>query len=152
MSDLFENADAFAIVEQARAYLAERATEQPSITSWAQLDDFLTINAAQERVEVFRVLFLDKKNRLIECREMGRGTIDHCPVYVREIARAALDLDASAVILTHNHPSGDPTPSGADIALTKQIRDALDLFQITTHDHAITGGATVYSMKAEGLF
>lgn len=155
MPDLFDFARAdegASIVERAKAYLREQACESHSITSWSLLQDYLALHAVNERVEVFRVLFLDRKNRLIECREMGRGTIDHVPVYVREVARTALMLDASAVILTHNHPSGDTTPSQADIDMTKRIRDSLALFDIITHDHVVTGGENTLSMKAEGLF
>lgn len=152
MADLLTYAEDAQILERAKAILCERMAAQITITSWQGLSDYLAVTVADERAEVFRVLFLNRKNRLIECREMGRGTIDHVPVHVREVARAALLLDASAVILTHNHPSGDPTPSKQDIDMTKKIRNGLALFDVVVLDHAITGAGNVLSMKAEGLF
>ena len=148
--NLLDRMDGDTTVERALSYLSERINDAPVVSSWDALLAYLTLKTATERVEVFRVLFLDRKNRLIEDREMGRGTVDHCPAYVREIARAALDLDASAVILTHNHPSGDPAPSQADIIVTQRVVAALALFEIVTHDHVITGGTKTHSMKSNG--
>jgi DNA repair protein RadC len=97
------------------------------------------------------VLFLDKKNRLLADELMGQGTIDHAPVYPREVVRRALELSASAVILVHNHPSGDPTPSQADIDMTRQVIDAARALRITVHDHLVVGRDGVASFKALGL-
>jgi DNA repair protein RadC len=97
------------------------------------------------------VLFLDKKNQLIKDEIMSSGTVDEAPVYPREIARRALELAASALILVHNHPSGDTTPSRADIDMTRQLIDALDPLDIAIHDHLIAGTSGVTSFKSAGL-
>ncbi|MEM1390121.1 MAG: JAB domain-containing protein, partial [Pseudomonadota bacterium] len=101
--------------------------------------------------EQFRVLFLDKKNQLLADELMGQGTVDHAPVYPREIAKRALELHASALILVHNHPSGDPTPSRADIDMTREIIDALAPLDILVHDHLIAAKQGVTSFKSQGL-
>jgi DNA repair protein RadC len=101
--------------------------------------------------EVFHVLFLDKKNQLIADERLGVGTVDHAPVYPREVARRALELSASAFLLAHNHPSGDPTPSRADIDMTKQVVDAVKVLQIAVHDHFIVAGDQVTSLRTLGL-
>ena len=97
--------------------------------------------------EQVRVLFLDRKNRLISDQVMSDGTIDHAPVYPREIARTALELSASGLVLVHNHPSGDPAPSHADISMTRDLIDALTVFEIVVHDHLIVGRNAIASMK-----
>ena len=101
--------------------------------------------------EQFRVLFLDKKNQLIADEVMNHGTVDHAPVYPREVARRSLELSASAVILVHNHPSGDPTPSAADIDMTRRVVDACRPLRIAIHDHLVVGRDGVASLKALGL-
>ena len=101
--------------------------------------------------EVFHVLFLDRKNQLIADERLGVGTVDHAPVYPREVARRALELSASAILLAHNHPSGDPTPSRADIDMTKQVAEAVKVLQIVVYDHLIVAGDQVASLKALGL-
>lgn len=101
--------------------------------------------------EVFHVLFLDKKNQLIADERMGVGTVDHAPVYPREVIRRALELSASALLLAHNHPSGDATPSRADIEMTKQVAEGARALQITVHDHFVVAGDQVASFKALGL-
>ena len=98
------------------------------------------------------MLFLDKKNQLIADEVLGRGTVDHAPVYPREVMRRALELSASAVILVHNHPSGDPTPSAADIDMTRQVVEAGRALRIAVHDHLIAARDGVASLKALGLF
>jgi DNA repair protein RadC len=103
---------------------------------------------SQERVHV---LYLDKRNRLIRDEIAGEGTVDHAPVYPREVVRRALELDASAVILAHNHPAGDPTPSSADIDMTRQVVDAARALKIVVHDHFIVAGQTVTSFRSLGL-
>jgi DNA repair protein RadC len=101
--------------------------------------------------EVFHVLFLDKRNQLIADERLGVGTVDHAPVYPREVARRALELSASAILLAHNHPSGDPAPSRADVDMTKQVVEALRTLQITVHDHFIVAGDQVASLRSLGL-
>jgi len=102
-------------------------------------------------VEQFRVLFLDRKNRLIADEVLGRGTVDRAPVYPREIMKRALDLEATALILCHNHPSGDPTPSQSDIDMTKHIITAAKPLSIAVHDHLIIGRENIASFKTLGL-
>jgi DNA repair protein RadC len=121
------------------------------ISSWSALLAYTRIAMAHEAREQFRVLFLDKKNQLIADEVMNRGTVDHAPVYPREVMRLALELSASAVILVHNHPSGDPTPSGADIDMTRQVIEAGRPLKIAIHDHLVVGREGVASFKALGL-
>ncbi len=121
------------------------------ISSWSALLAYVRGQLQHETREQFRVLFLDRKNQLIADELMGQGTVDHAPVYPREIARRALELSASALILVHNHPSGDPTPSRTDIDITREIVDALAPFEIRVHDHLIAAKHGVTSFKSEGL-
>ena len=121
------------------------------LTCWSAVSDYLRTALAAEPREQFRVLFLDKRNRLIRDETMGYGTIDHAPVYPREVARRALELGAAAVVLAHNHPAGDPTPSSADVDMTRQVMDALRGLRIPIHDHLIVAGDHVASFKALGL-
>ena len=122
------------------------------ISSWSALLAYTRVAMAHEAREQFRVLFLDKKNQLIADEVMNRGTVDHAPVYPREVMRLALELSASAVILVHNHPSGDPTPSAADIDMTRQVVEAGRPLKIAVHDHLVVGREGVASFKALGLF
>jgi DNA repair protein RadC len=121
------------------------------ISSWSALLAYVRAALAHEPREQFRVLFLDKKNGLIADEMLGQGTVDHAPVYPREVARRALELSASALILVHNHPSGDPTPSAADIDMTRQIVEAVRALKIAVHDHLVVGAGGVASFKALGL-
>ena len=132
---------------------AERLTKgqiksRPALSSWDGVLDYLRLVQGFETREQFRILFLDKKNQLIADEVQGRGTVDHTPVYVREVVKRALELSASAIILVHNHPSGDPTPSRADIDMTKQIIDASRPLGITVHDHIIVGRNGHASLRA----
>lgn len=120
------------------------------ISSWDALLDYCRTIMAHRDVEHVRVLFLDRKNCLIADEELGRGTVDHVPVYPREILRRALDLGASAMILVHNHPSGDPTPSQADIAMTDRIRQGAEALSLVLHDHLIIGRAQEFSFRSAG--
>ncbi len=122
------------------------------ITAWSQLLAYVRVALANEPREQFRVLFLDKKNQLIADEVQNRGTVDHAPVYPREVVRRALELSASAVILVHNHPSGDPTPSAADVEMTRQVVEAARPLRITIHDHLVVGRDGVASLKGLGLF
>ena len=126
-------------------------TKRPVISSWSALVAYARTALAHEPREQFRVLFLDKKNQLIADETLGQGTVDHAPVYPREVARRSLELSASAVILLHNHPSGDPQPSSADIDMTRQIIKALEALKIAVHDHLVVGRDGVASFKALGL-
>jgi DNA repair protein RadC len=129
----------------------ETFTGRSIISSWSALLAYVRGQLQHETREQFRVLFLDRKNQLIADELMGQGTVDHAPVYPREIARRALELSASALILVHNHPSGDPTPSRTDIDITREIVDALAPFEIRVHDHLIAAKRGVTSFKSEGL-
>ena len=124
---------------------------QPVVSSWQALKDYCRAALAQERREQFRVLFLDRKNRLMADEVQNRGTVDHTPVYPREVLRRALELEASALILVHNHPSGDPTPSRGDITMTREIVSAAQALKISVHDHIVVGREEVISFKALGL-
>ena len=121
------------------------------ISSWQALLDYCHTAMSHRETEHFRVLFLDRKNTLIADEELGRGTVDHVPVYPREVLRRALEVNASALILVHNHPSGDPTPSSADIAMTEQIQTAAQALSITLHDHLIIGKSRESSFRSLGL-
>jgi DNA repair protein RadC len=131
---------------------ASEVRKRTVISSWTALLAYVRVAMAHEGREQFRVLFLDKKNQLIADQLMNQGTVDHAPVYPREIMRRALELSASAVILVHNHPSGDPTPSAADIDMTRQVVEAGRPLRITVHDHLVVGREGVASFKALGLF
>ena len=130
-----------------RSDLAQRTV----ISSWTQLVNYVRAALAHEPREQFRTLFLDVKNQLLADEVMNQGTVDHAPVYPREIARRALELSAGAVILVHNHPSGDPKPSAQDIAVTREIIRALETVQVRVHDHLIVGRDGVASLKSLGL-
>jgi DNA repair protein RadC len=119
----------------------------PILSSWSELIDYCRSAMAFENVEQFRVLFLDKKNRLIADEVQQRGTVDHTPVYPREVIKRSLELSATALILVHNHPSGDPSPSTADVQMTRQIVDIAKPLGITVHDHIIIGTSGHASMK-----
>jgi DNA repair protein RadC len=121
------------------------------ISSWSALLAYVRTALAHEPREQFRVLFLDKKNQLICDEVMNRGTVDHAPVYPREVVRRALELSSSAVILVHNHPSGDPSPSSADVDMTRQVIEAGRSLRIVVHDHLVVGREGVASFKALGL-
>ena len=129
----------------------QRVMTQPILSTWSALTEYLHSAMAREANEQFRLLFLDRKNRLIGDEIQARGTVDHTPVYVREVVKRALDLGATALILVHNHPSGDPTPSRADIEMTRDIARALTPVGVTVHDHVIVGGGAPASLRAMGL-
>ena len=130
----------------------ETIRKRTVIGSWSALLAYVKVALANEPREQFRVLFLDRKNQLILDEIQNRGTVDHAPVYAREVMRRALELSASSVILVHNHPSGDPTPSGADITITREVVDAGRALKISVHDHLVVGREGVASFKALGLF
>jgi DNA repair protein RadC len=121
---------------------------RPALSSWNQVLEYCRAAMSYETREQFRILFLDKKNNLIADEVQQEGTVDHTPVYVREVVKRALELSATAIILAHNHPSGDPTPSRADIDMTKMIIDAAKPLGIRVHDHIIVGRQGHASFKA----
>ncbi len=127
-----------------------RVMQRQVISSWDALLDYCHTTMAHRETEQFRVFYLDRKNVLIADEEQARGTVDHVPVYPREVAKRALELNASALILVHNHPSGDPTPSQADIDMTRQIQNACSALGLTLHDHLIIGKSAELSFRAEG--
>lgn len=140
------------IVEAAAQRMARsRVMHRPVLSGWQALLDYCHTAMAHREIEQFRVLFMDRKNVLIADEEQARGTVDHVPVYPREIIRRALELNASALILVHNHPSGDPTPSDADITMTARIAQAADSMGIVLHDHLVIGKSREVSFRAEGL-
>lgn len=129
----------------------ERILNRPVISSWDALLSYCRAAMADEKTELFRILFLDKKNILIADEVQQRGTVDHTPVYPREVVKRALELGASAIILVHNHPSGDPTPSSADVSMTMQIVKAAKALNIRIHDHLVIGQKSEASFKKLGL-
>ena len=140
------------VVEAAALRLAKtRLLGRPALTSWAALIDYCAAAMARSQTEEFRVLFLDRKNVLIADEVQSSGTVDHTPVYPREIVKRALDHAATAIILVHNHPSGDPAPSRADITMTRNVADAAKALGIVVHDHVIVGRSGHVSFKALGL-
>jgi DNA repair protein RadC len=123
----------------------------PVLSGWQKLIDYCRADMARKQTEHFRLLFLDRRNRLIHDEVHQVGTVDHAPVYPREIARRCLELSATAVILVHNHPSGDPAPSRADIDITKDIAKALSAIGVVVHDHLVIGRTGHASFKSLGL-
>lgn len=140
------------IVEAAAQRMARsKVISKPVISSWDALIDYCHTVMAHRETEQFRILFLDTKNVLIADEEQSKGTIDHVPVYPREVVKRALELNAASILLVHNHPSGDPSPSQADIAITEQINSAANALGIVVHDHLIIGKSNEFSFRAEGL-
>ena len=125
--------------------------ERPVLSSWAQVLDYCRASMGFASKEQFRILFLDKRNQIIADEVQQTGTVDHTPVYVREVVKRALELSATAIVLVHNHPSGDPTPSRADIEMTKQIVAAAKPLGVLIHDHIIVGKQGHASFRGLGL-
>lgn len=131
--------------------LREGVIDKPVISSWNALIDYCTAQMAFGEIEQFRILFLDKKNRLIADEAQQKGTVDHTPVYPREVAKRALELNASALIMVHNHPSGDPAPSRPDIDMTQKVKTALEAVGLILHDHIVIGRGEHVSFRRDGL-
>jgi len=129
----------------------QEVMNRPVLASWDKLLDYCHISLAHRDIEQFHLLFLDRKNVLIADEAQQRGTVDHTPVYPREVVKRALELNATAIIMVHNHPSGDPTPSRADIEMTKLVRDAAKAVGITLHDHLVIGKKGHASFKSMNL-
>jgi DNA repair protein RadC len=139
-------------VEAAALRLARKdMKERPVLGSWTGVIDYLRMKMAHSDIEQLRVLFLDSKNGVIEDEELQRGTVNHTAVYPREILKRALEHGATALILVHNHPSGDPTPSRADIEMTRQVRDAAEKLGVALHDHVIVARNKHASLRTMGL-
>jgi DNA repair protein RadC len=138
----------FKIVQAAASRIArDGVRRRPVLSSWSSVLDYCRTEMAFADKEQFRILFLDKRNQLIADEKLGTGTVDHTPVYPREVVKRALELSATAIILVHNHPSGDPTPSRADIDMTKQIVAVAGSLDIAVHDHLIVGKDGHTSLK-----
>lgn len=143
---------ALKVVTEAAGRLArEEAMAGDVISSWDKLLAYCRMKMAHEKVEQFRLLFLDKRNRLIADEKQQQGTIDHTPVYVREVMKRALELGAAALILVHNHPSGEAEPSAADIAMTEELRSAAEKLGIVIHDHLVIARSGHASFRSLGL-
>jgi DNA repair protein RadC len=140
------------VVQLAAQRLARaEVLDRPVLNNWDRLIDYLHAVLARERVEQFRVLFLDTRNRLLADEAQARGTVNHTPVYPREVVKRALELKATALILVHNHPSGDPTPSRDDVEMTQEVKRAAAVLSITLHDHVIIGNGKWLSFRQEKL-
>lgn len=139
------------IMASAQRLTTDAVRDKPILGSWSELLDYCRAHMAFEEVEQFRILFLDKKNKLLKDEVQQVGTVDHTPVYPREVIKRALELNATALILAHNHPSGDPQPSSADLQMTRAIIDIAVPLGITVHDHIIMGRNGHVSMKARKL-
>lgn len=131
--------------------LRDEVKERPVLQTWKSLLDYCKVAMAHKKIEEFRVLFLNNKNELLRDEVQQHGTVDHTPVYPREVVKRALELGASAIILVHNHPSGDLTPSRADIDITKQIIKAADALGVSVHDHLIISDKGHFSFKSNHL-
>jgi len=140
-----------AVREAGLRLIRAEVRERPVISSWQRLLDYCTATAGFAEVEEFHVLFLDRKNALIADERQQRGTIDHTPVYPREVVKRALELGASAIIMVHNHPSGDPTPSRADIEMTREVQKAAAALGLALHDHVVLGRGRHASFRTLGL-
>ena len=140
-----------AVAIASRRMTRAQLVEKPLLSSWQALLDYLTTDMAHLTVERVRVLYLDAKNRLIDDHHVGDGSIDEAAIHPREVIRKAMDVGASALILVHNHPSGNPEPSRADIQVTRKIAEAGRLLGVTVHDHVIVGREGHVSLRAKGL-
>ncbi len=125
--------------------------KRPVLSSWKEVLDYCRAVMDFEAKEQFRILFLDKRNQMIADEVQQQGTVDHTPVYVREVVKRALELSATAMVLVHNHPSGDPTPSRADIQMTKEIVAAAKPLGVVVHDHIVVGKQGYASFRGLGL-
>jgi DNA repair protein RadC len=140
-----------ALREAAGRLAREEVADRPVIGSWQKLLDYCRTTMAHNKTEQFRLLFLDRKNTLIADEIQQEGTVDHTPVYPREVVKRALQLGASSLIMVHNHPSGDPTPSQADIEMTEEVKAAAEALGIALHDHVVIGRKGHTSFKSAGL-
>lgn len=149
--DLSTSLDLKLVQAASQRMARSRISHRPLISSWDAVLTYCRTTLAHKETEEFRVLFLDRRNMLIADDVMGVGTVDHVPVYPREVLKRALKLNACALILVHNHPSGDPTPSPSDIEMTKLIKQAAESLSITLHDHLIIGASGETSLASQGI-
>ena len=148
-ADVQLSAQEQAIVTEARQILLRHLNQNPVLSSWQSVLDYCALSVRGE-VERLHALYLDRKNRLICDEQLAVGTVDHVPVYPREVLKRALLMNASALILVHNHPSGDPEPSDADLKMTKEIQKGCKTLGLTLHDHIIVGAGREISLRARG--
>lgn len=142
----------FELVRRTACHIAKaEVRRRPLLSNWQALIGYLKSAMAYEQVEQFRVLFLDRKNNLIADELQQRGTVDHTPVYPREVIKRALLLNASALIIVHNHPSGDPTPSRDDVEMTRRLKEAAEAVELQLHDHIVIGHGQHTSFRTAGL-
>ncbi len=139
------------ILAAAQRFARDGVRNRPILSSWSQLIDYIRSQMAFEEKEQFRILFMDKKNMLIADEVQQTGTVDHTPVYTREVIKRSLELSATSLILVHNHPSGDPSPSSADVRMTRAIIDVAKPLGIIIHDHVIVGRSGHVSLRARKL-
>jgi DNA repair protein RadC len=153
VGEIGEGAVAALKIAQASAFrlLEKQISNRPVLASWTALLDYLRANMAHEPVERVRVLFLNSRNVLVANELMWTGTIDESAVYIRDVMRRALDLHAAAIIVAHNHPSGDPSPSPQDVRITRDLAEAGRHLNVTLHDHVILGAGGHRSLRSEGL-
>ena len=137
------------VILEAREILGRYLNQNPVLGNWQAVRDYCAV-AVRGEVERFHVLYLDRKNRIISDELLSTGTVDHVPVYPREVIKRALMLNASALILIHNHPSGDPAPSEADLGMTKEIQKGCKYLGLTLHDHIVVGAGSEVSLRALG--
>lgn len=140
-----------AVAAAALHMIREDVIDKPVLSSWDRLLDYCHASMAYRDTEQFRILFLDRKNRLVADELQQKGTVDHTPVYPREVVKRALELQASAIIIAHNHPSGDPQPSRADIDMTRRIEEACKAVGVVLHDHVVIARSGYCSFRADGL-
>lgn len=140
-----------AVREASRRIVRCEIVERPVLSSWSRVIDYCRACLVDAPTEQFRLLFLNRKNELIADEVQGRGTVDHTPVYPREVVKRALELGATALIMVHNHPSGDPTPSRADVEMTVEIGEAAEKLGIALYDHIIVAKSGATSLRAQGL-
>lgn len=138
------------VIVEAREILSRYISRNPILSSWQAVLDYcaLTVRGEEER---FHALYLDRKNRLISDECLAIGTVDHVPVYPREVVKKALLLNATALLIVHNHPAGDPAPSEADITMTRKLQEACSVLGITLHDHIIVGAGHETSLRTQGI-
>ena len=139
------------VQEAALRLIYDEVKGKPVLSNWQALMDYCRASMAYNKTEQFRILYLNPKNALIADEVQQKGTVDHTPVYPREVVKRALELEATAIIMVHNHPSGDPTPSAADIAMTKKIKEVGKNMSITLHDHIIVSKGGTLSFKSKNL-
>ena len=144
--------DEFALVRAVALNIGQSTIiNKKALANWDALLAYCRTKMAENKIEEFHVIFLDKQNNIIADEQMGSGTVDHTPVYPREVIKRALELNATALIIAHNHPSGDPSPSRADIEITHRLRDLAHGFNIALHDHLVASRGGVLSFKEQGL-